>query len=178
MARPITISDQQIIEAARALVSERGMLATSQQIALRANVSEGTIFKRFRTKTQLLQTALGVESRQLSAPFEELAHGGGHSTVANLREAGRAFIELRLRVESLAGSAREALSLGDGGTKHRIVELVRAYIESEGALHQPFGARAVALAFVSALFGLELSEGHERDLDQIMTLVFRDLAAA
>jgi AcrR family transcriptional regulator len=180
MARPITISDQQIIEAARALVTERGMLATSQQIALRANVSEGTLFKRFRTKTQLLQTALGVEARQLSAPFEELARASGASTVANLREAGRAFIELRLRVESLAGSAREALSFGDGATKHRIVELVRAYIESEGGLQhvQPFGARAVALAFVSALFGLELSEGYERDLDQIMTLVFRDLAAA
>lgn len=177
MARPITISDQQILDAARALVTERGMLATSHEIALRANVSEGTLFKRFRTKTQLLQTALGVEPAQLSAPFEELGRGG-HSTVASLREAGRAFVELRLRAESLAGrSGRVALALDDAAMKHRIVERVRAYIASQARDRvEPLGARAFAVAFVSALFGLELSGDYERDLEQIMTLILRDLA--
>jgi AcrR family transcriptional regulator len=180
MARPITISNQQIIDATRALVTERGMLATSQQIALRANVSEGTIFKRFRTKTELFQTALGVQARELCAPFEALEHAGSGSTITSLRVAGCALIELRLRAESLAGSPRVTLSLGDTATKHRIIELVRSFIEAEAALHHsgPLGARAMAVAFVSALFGLELSDGFERDLDQIMTLIFRDLAVA
>lgn len=176
MARPITISDQQIIDAARALVTEHGMLATSQQIALRARVSEGTLFKRFRTKTQLLQTALGVESHQLIAPFEELAHAHDRSTVASLRDAAVVFLELRRRVESLAGGSSSAPLVGDSVTKVRLIELVEAHLGSDHT--RSLDAHAAAVTFVSALFGLEVSAGYESDLDNIMALVFRDLAAA
>jgi AcrR family transcriptional regulator len=180
MARPITISDQQIIDAARALVTERGMLATSQQIALRANVSEGTLFKRFRTKTQLLQTALGVEAGQLTAPFDDLARSAG-SPIASLHEAARAFMDLRVRVELLAGrDSRAALSLDDSATKLRIIELVQAHLEAAIAdnLLRVLDARAFAMAFVSALFGLDVSHGYEADLDLIVALIFRDVALA
>ncbi len=180
MGRPRTISDDAILEAARAVFMRDGTQATTAGVAREAGVSEGTIFKRFRTKTELFQTALGVQARELCAPFEALEHAGSGSTITSLRVAGCALIELRLRAESLAGSPRVTLSLGDTATKHRIIELVRSFIEAEAALHHsgPLGARAMAVAFVSALFGLELSDGFERDLDQIMTLIFRDLAVA
>ncbi len=60
MARPTTISDEQILEAARAVFLEEGVNASTATIARRAGVSEGTIFKRFATKEALFFTALGV----------------------------------------------------------------------------------------------------------------------
>jgi AcrR family transcriptional regulator len=59
MARTATITDQQIIEAARETFLEFGFGAPSSEIARRAGVSEGTIFKRFRTKEDLFIAAVG-----------------------------------------------------------------------------------------------------------------------
>ncbi len=54
MARPQSIDDETILTAAREVFLERGPSATTQEIARRAGVSEGTIFKRFGTKDELL----------------------------------------------------------------------------------------------------------------------------
>ncbi|UJR79534.1 TetR/AcrR family transcriptional regulator [Sandaracinus amylolyticus] len=53
MARPTTISDDAILEAAREVFLERGPSATTAEVAARAGVSEGSIFKRWRTKDAL-----------------------------------------------------------------------------------------------------------------------------
>lgn len=58
MARPTTIDNDTILEAARAVFLERGFSATTAEVASRAGVSEGTVFKRFRTKEQLFRTAM------------------------------------------------------------------------------------------------------------------------
>lgn len=58
MARPTVISDQQILQAARALFLERGVRATSSEVARRAGVAEGTVFRRFPTKQQLFLAAM------------------------------------------------------------------------------------------------------------------------
>lgn len=182
MARPVTISDEQIIEAARALVTEHGAMATAQQIAARANVSEGTVFRRFRTKTELLQTVLGVEPPQLTAPFDALlGRVGKGSPIDNLREAGRAFGDLRWRVESLSAARRTrapGLPLGGRDTKEKITRSVEAYLMEEVARGRvlPLDAGLFATTFVSVLFGLELSPGRESMIDGVVGLLFRDLA--
>jgi AcrR family transcriptional regulator len=58
MARPVTISDEQILEAARAVFTEKGPRATTAEIAERAGVSEGTLFKRFGNKAGLHKAAM------------------------------------------------------------------------------------------------------------------------
>jgi AcrR family transcriptional regulator len=58
MTRPISIKDETIIDAARAVFLERGFAATTAEVAERAGVSEGTIFKRFRNKTELFHAAM------------------------------------------------------------------------------------------------------------------------
>jgi AcrR family transcriptional regulator len=58
MARPATIKDETIIEAAREVFLERGIRATTAEVAERAGVSEGTVFKRFRSKTELFTAAM------------------------------------------------------------------------------------------------------------------------
>lgn len=59
VARPVTIRDEDILEAARAVFLERGIRATTADIAKRADVSEGSLFKRFRSKDELFRVALG-----------------------------------------------------------------------------------------------------------------------
>lgn len=58
MARPVKIADDTILEAARALFSEKGPHATTAEIAARAGVSEGILFKRFGNKGALLTAAM------------------------------------------------------------------------------------------------------------------------
>ncbi len=58
MARPITITDEQILEAARAVFLKDGINASTIEIAQRAGVAEGTLFRRFTTKEGLFRAAL------------------------------------------------------------------------------------------------------------------------
>ncbi len=58
MARPISIPDDQILEAARAVFTEKGPRATTAEIAERAGVAEGTLFKRFGNKAGLHKAAM------------------------------------------------------------------------------------------------------------------------
>ena len=69
MARPITISNDAILEAARALFIEKGPRATTAEIAARAGVSEGILFKRFGNKGALLKGAM--PSRDVGAWIEQ-----------------------------------------------------------------------------------------------------------
>lgn len=58
MARTPTISSDTILQAARALFLQKGPAATTAEIAARAGVSEGTLFKRFGNKAGLLKEAM------------------------------------------------------------------------------------------------------------------------
>src|SRR2546425_2132332 len=58
MARPSTITTEQILDAAREVFLEKGIQATTSEVARRAGVAEGSIFKRFRTKQELFLRAM------------------------------------------------------------------------------------------------------------------------
>lgn len=60
MARPRQITDEQIVNAARDAFLEQGFGATTAEIARRAGVSEGTLFKRFSSKEELFEVAVGL----------------------------------------------------------------------------------------------------------------------
>jgi AcrR family transcriptional regulator len=61
LARPTRISDEAILEAARAVFLEHGVAATTAEVARRAGVAEGSIFKRFATKADLFRAAMQAE---------------------------------------------------------------------------------------------------------------------
>jgi AcrR family transcriptional regulator len=58
MARPVSIKDETIIEAARQVFLERGIQGTTAEVAERAGVSEGSVFKRFKSKGDLFRAAM------------------------------------------------------------------------------------------------------------------------
>jgi AcrR family transcriptional regulator len=61
MARKPTITDEHLLHAAREVFLERGVNATSAEVAQRAGVSEGTLFKRFKTKHEMFHCALDID---------------------------------------------------------------------------------------------------------------------
>lgn len=92
MARPVTIRNETIVDAARQVFLERGIQATTAEVAARAGVSEGSVFKRFRTKVELFRAAMGAE---LEGPawLEELhARVGRGDLRDNLIELGLEMI--------------------------------------------------------------------------------------
>ena len=62
MSRPTTISDETILTAAREVFLAHGVRGTTAEIAERARVSEGSIFKRWKTKEELFRAAMQLES--------------------------------------------------------------------------------------------------------------------
>jgi AcrR family transcriptional regulator len=58
MSRPVSIKDETILIAAREVFLERGIQATTAEVAARAGVSEGSVFKRFKTKSELFRAAM------------------------------------------------------------------------------------------------------------------------
>lgn len=66
----MTAKQVRIVEAAVALFSEKGYVATStREIAARAQVAEGTIFKQYPTKEALLNAVLQMIIENILFPF-------------------------------------------------------------------------------------------------------------
>src|SRR5690348_5165822 len=61
MARPTTIWDERILDAARAVFLEQGVAATTAEVAKRAGVAEASIFKRWSTKAELFKGAMKID---------------------------------------------------------------------------------------------------------------------
>src|SRR5437773_5345651 len=63
--RPTTVSDDQLLDAARDVFLARGLDATAAEIAARAGISESLVFYRYKTKEALF---LAVVDRQIVLP--------------------------------------------------------------------------------------------------------------
>ena len=65
MARPVKITPEVLLEAARAVFIEKGFSATTAEVAERAGVSEGILFHRFGSKAGLFRAAMSHEVRSM-----------------------------------------------------------------------------------------------------------------
>lgn len=101
MARPAIIQDSAILDAAREVFLSRGFRATTAEVAARAGVSEGSIFKRFRSKAELFQAAMGSLDELPAFAAELPGKIGKGDPRENLFEIGRALAEHLRRVVPL-----------------------------------------------------------------------------
>ncbi len=93
MPRPVSIKDQTIIDAARAVFLEHGFGATTAEVAERAGVSEGTLFNRFKSKAELFQAAMHPQFAKLDW-LKDLEARVGHGDLReHMTELGAAGIE-------------------------------------------------------------------------------------
>lgn len=63
--RPRSIDSEQLLSVARAVFLERGIRATTLEVALRAGVSEGALFHRFKNKEGLFRAAMELPAEQV-----------------------------------------------------------------------------------------------------------------
>lgn len=84
--RPRQVTDQQILDAARAVFLEHGPAASTQLIADRLSVSPAALFKRFGSKEELLCAAL-APAYPAWADQMDMGPGDGDAK-AELRELG------------------------------------------------------------------------------------------
>jgi AcrR family transcriptional regulator len=85
MARPQAITDEEVLAAARAVFSSRGISATVEEVAERCHVGVATIFRRFPTKQALFTAATNLVSDTEWSQFlaqQQRRRGVGHARAA------------------------------------------------------------------------------------------------
>jgi AcrR family transcriptional regulator len=159
MARPVTISDEVILDAAREIFLAHGIKATTALVAERAGVSEGIIFKRFKTKAELFRTAMLLGDG--AALWAILERAGRGEIREQLQAIGREMISVYYRVipiVMMSWSNAEEIGVpraGDGEAMPiRSIRVISAYFEKEIALGR-IPARApeiYARTFIAAMW--------------------------
>jgi AcrR family transcriptional regulator len=160
MARPRQVSDEQIIEAARACFLEHGASVSTTVIAKKLGISQPALFKRFGTKDRLLLAAMkpsltglaevfgdGPDEREIPVQLAEVA--------GRLRKLGEQVVPC-IDVLHEAGLARKALHRqGEVAPPVRIQQALAGWIRSaqEQGRIAPVDPEAVAMALVGAILG-------------------------
>jgi AcrR family transcriptional regulator len=162
-----------ILEAAEEVFSAKGAAASTEEIAQRAGVGIGTVFRHFPTKEALLQAIIGALAQRLTAETEALAAEGDPAAfftfftrfveqatrkktlVDLLAEAGigitvaKPVLALRLTIQTLLENAQQA---GTVRADVRVPEVMALLIGAcQASLHTPWDAelqkRTLAIIF-------------------------------
>jgi AcrR family transcriptional regulator len=168
MPRPVSIQDDVILRAAREVFLEKGWDATTSEIAAKAGVSHGIIFKRFKTKQALFQSAMQEQSDWGQAIPALLNSSLGRKDVeTTLVELGALFVEKFLVViptlmmawsnkPENPSEAREAITTDKERTGRALqaVKTIAAYLQAEHSLGRirDTDFEVIAQAFVGALW--------------------------
>jgi len=156
---------EEILEAARALLSEKGYVAMSMdELAAQVGISKPTLYSHFATKDDIVVKTVVREMERLIALIE--SDGNGQSPLQRLMVVMRKFIKLHAekdRMEprswtpelfQLLCSREEALSC-----MRRVDAAIVALIEA-GMTAGEIDARLDARTVASAFFGLASSLRH------------------
>ena len=155
MARPRTVSDEDVLAAARKVFLARGPGAPVSDIAARVGLSQPALFRRFGDKNEILRRALEpqvIEPREILGPAGEAERLGTGPHLAML--AARLLTPLQSALEGA-----HVLSQGDVGP-------------SAEQAHERRGAEAFTLALIQHLAGLPgLAAPPEQVAETLLLLV-------
>jgi AcrR family transcriptional regulator len=147
---------ERILEAARDVFGESGADACMEEIAARAGVGIGTVYRRFISKDALIDELLRLAMEQLIGATEHaLARADGHGLEELIRAFGQSFAEHARYANLLL--EREPEPSATGRIVAAITELtVRA---SQAGTIGPDITSGDVLALVSAVRGLVHASG-------------------
>jgi AcrR family transcriptional regulator len=147
MRRDAIRNHERILDAARQVLGESGADATIEEIAARAGVGVGTVYRRFASKDALIDELLRLAMADLTAAAERALHrtdGGGLEEL--LRAFGQSFAEharyaslmlarehdaaaadrIRDALTELTARAADAGTIGPGVTTGDVIVLTAA----------------------------------------------------
>jgi len=172
MARPVSISDDTLPEAARDVFLDHGIQATTAEVARRAGVSEGTLFKRFHTKDQLFHAAMTRAFEEESERFvgsllERVGKGTLRGELEEVAVRGieffRKIVPLHMMSWSNPGRQGPPKPALNAAGEHRALEgrrLFEAYFEAERRLGRlrNVDVSIVARTFMGAIYNFAAME--------------------
>lgn len=163
------VSDEDILSAAREVFLSRGLRATTADVALRAGISEGTIFNRFKSKGDLFHAAMELELADPTWLVELCANVNRGELDANLVALGLRgldYFTVAIPMNMMAWSNRGAESKSP---LLRIVKRLASYFEAEmrcGRMrrHDP---EIVARTFAGGLVSYAYMESVENNSEEL-----------
>jgi len=196
-ARPFTDRQHRILQAATEVFAERGFEgAATAEIAQRAEVSEGTMFKRFRTKKDLLLAVTGPYLLEIGAPDlvpvleSALADENGalerllRAIIRDRIEFARnhpAAIRILVQEAPFHPEILDSLS-GIGSRMLALIERFQRTGEIDPELRPTTVARLIFAAIVSHLLARVFVRLHDddepRSIDETVQVLVRGLAPA
>lgn len=160
MGRPRSIDDETIIQAARDVFLEKGFSATTAEVALRAGVSEGSIFNRFGSKRQLFQQAMRLSIEQepwLATLPNRVGTGNVQEHLIEVGTEGIAFFRRMMPLMMMGWSNPSANGRQGASPESRgplfAIRAIGGYLETEMELGRlrVVDAEILARAFLSGL---------------------------
>ncbi len=164
--RPPTITDDELLEAARSVFLEQGVGTTTAEIARRAGISESVLFHRYGTKEALFLAVLD-RLTQVAPVLETLGERVGQGELCEqLFEIGAGIVEDVRRVMPffiLGATMAQAASWKLDELRERMqrphpaqtrsLKLLAGYFEAESNAHRlrPVDSEILARAFLGAL---------------------------
>ena len=151
LRRDARANRERILEAARAVFAEEGLEASVEQIAQRAGVGMGTLYRRFPTKHDLVEAVIAESLDAFTAAAEDgladedpwTGFTGFVERVLELHAENRALRELLAGTEH--GEARDEV-------RRRVRPLVRRLVEraqADGSLRADFAPQDMPLLFMT-----------------------------
>ncbi|HZS41898.1 MAG TPA: TetR/AcrR family transcriptional regulator [Polyangia bacterium] len=177
MPRTPSIPDRQILEAARATFLELGIRATTAEVARRAGVAEGTLFKRFKNKDDLFVACMEPGAIDDLPWIRTLIAGSTRSDVrAVLYKAGLECIAffrklLPLMMMSWSNSAQSGMPphlRGSNPPPLRALKTVASFFESQirGGRLRRHDPEILARMFISSMQNYAFTELLLKESDQ------------
>jgi AcrR family transcriptional regulator len=169
MSRPIKYEDEALLESLRATFLELGPGATSMELARRAGVSEGTLFKRFGTKRRLFELAMRLPPIEDQVWFRDLLQQAGqgslHGNLAAFAHSMMTYLaEVMPLVETLMISGfkpRDLPGLLDDEAPPQVIQAqVGKYLEREMKLGRM--RRVDGLTLTDLLLGACFKHAYEQ----------------
>lgn len=165
MPRNKTISDDDILAAARSLFLKEGARASTRNLAKQVGISEAVIFQRFGTKEALFFSAMVPPQAQLKAMFD--AQPGQRPVKANLKLISNQIVDYFCEIMPvfLTLISHPSFDMQTFLQKHRmpaiqIEQELLAYLSAEAALGRirQDGIDATTKILISHLHHLALSK--------------------
>lgn len=145
MGRPQLISDEALLDAARQVFLEKGLHASTEDVAARAGCSQGVVFKRFRSKADLFHAAMNLE-QEVQVVLETAdgleARAGQGDFEANLLALGQLLLGQFRRMIPLI--MMRWASAGEVGAPHVLMGKEPAPVRVMGRFARYFGAEMKA----------------------------------
>lgn len=141
------------MNAAREVLGERGLSAPLEDVAARAGVGTATLYRRFPTKTDLIEEAFEPEMRQAT---DLIRRGLGYSdpwqgfiatmlAIGEIQAAGQGFADLFTHVSPTAPAPLQDLAREGSELFHQLVTKA----QQAGGLRSDFTAQDVVLCFMA-----------------------------